>query len=76
MPQFSSVVLSGTNLLFSGKGGPTDGTYQVLSSTNVALPLTNWIALLTNQFDGNGSFIFTNAISPAMPRRFYRLSVP
>jgi len=60
----------------SGRGGPANGTYQVLSSTNVAMPLSNWIALLTNQFDGNGNFSFTNAVSPEVPSRFYRLWLP
>jgi hypothetical protein len=76
VPQFSSLSLSGTNLVIRGTGGPTNGTYRVLSSTNIVLPFTNWIALLTNQFDGSGNFIFTNAISPGVPNRFYRLFVP
>jgi len=38
--------------------------------------LTNWTRILTNQFNASGNFIFTNAISPAVPRRFYVLQVP
>jgi T5SS/PEP-CTERM-associated repeat protein len=76
VPQFSSLSLSGANLVISGTNGPTNGTYRVLASTNVVLPVTNWTALLTNQFDGNGNFVFTNAINPGVPIRFYRLLVP
>jgi autotransporter-associated beta strand protein/T5SS/PEP-CTERM-associated repeat protein len=77
VPLFSALLRSGsTNLVFSGTGGPTNAPYRVLTSTNVALPLTNWVALLTNQFDANGIFTFTNSISPSVSTRFYRLSVP
>jgi hypothetical protein len=31
----------------------------------ITLPLAKWLALLTNQFDANGNFTFTNAITPA-----------
>lgn len=76
LPRFTTLSVAGSNLLISGSGGTANAAYHVLTATNVALPLTNWIALLTNQFDGNGNFIFTNTISPGVPTRFYRLSVP
>src|SRR6185369_11924950 len=59
--QFSSITLSGTNVIFNGSGGPSNATYWVLASTNVALPLANWTRILTNQFNAGGSFTFTNA---------------
>ncbi len=75
-PQIGSIVVSGTNVIISGTGGPSSSNYWVLASTNVALPLTNWTRILTNQFNGTGAFIFTNAIDAALPRRFYLLQVP
>ena len=76
VPKFGNVALSGTNVVISGTGGPANATYWVLASTNVALPLTSWTPLLTNQFNVSGNFIFTNAITPAVPLRFYILQVP
>lgn len=76
IPRFEAVVHSGTNLVISGRAGPTNTSYTVLTSTNVALALTSWTRLLTNQFDNFGEFNFTNGIDPAVPRRFYRLQVP
>jgi T5SS/PEP-CTERM-associated repeat protein len=73
---FTNTSLSGTNLISGGSGGPTNATYWVLTSTNVALPATSWTRLLTNHFDALGNFLFTNGISPAVPQRFYRLQVP
>ena len=74
--KFSSFTLSGTNVIFNGSGGPSSATYWVLASTNVALPLTNWTRILTNQFNASGGFSFTNAMSPAMPQRYFRLFSP
>ena len=71
-----SITLPTSSVIINGSGGPINGTYFVLSSTNIALPLTNWTRLLTNQFDATGNFIFTNAINAAVPRRFYVLQVP
>ena len=69
--QFLSSELSGTDLIVTGTYGVINGAYQVLASTNIALPLTNWTVLVTNHFDENGDFSFTNvAVGPG---RFFML---
>jgi hypothetical protein len=75
-PQFTSLQLFGANLVIRGTGGTSRGTYHIVTSTNITVPLANWIPLLTNQFDASGNFTFTNAITPGVPVRFYRVSVP
>ena len=75
-PHIDSIQLSGTNFVISGSGGQPNTNYVVVTATNLALPLSNWTSLLTNQFDGSGNFVFSNSVSPGMPQRFYRLSVP
>jgi hypothetical protein len=75
-PQFASASVSGTNVVFAGAGGISNGTFTVLTSTNLTLPITNWVPLLTNQFDATGNFLFTNSVNPALPQRFYMLRVP
>lgn len=50
-------------LVMSGTGGTTNGTYYVLTSTNLLAPVSQWTPVSTNQFDGQGQFIFTNPIS-------------
>jgi alpha-tubulin suppressor-like RCC1 family protein len=52
------------------------GTYYVLASSNLLTPLTNWTLIATNQFDGAGSFIFTNPAPTNAPQEFYRLQLP
>ena len=75
-PQFNSVVLSGSGLIFSGTGGLSNGTFTVLSATNLALPLPDWIPVSTNPFDASGNCLGTNPINPALPKEFYRLKLP
>ena len=73
-PHITGFSLSGTNLVFSGTNGWANGTYELLMSTNVALVLTNWMAIATNSFDSNGHFNLTNGINPDEPQQFYILS--
>ena len=74
---FAQVVAAGGgNFILSGVGGTIDGTYYVLATTNLTLPLTNWTAIATDQFDGLGDFIFTNVAQTNAPQMFYILKQP
>jgi len=75
-PVIGGISASGGKLVLSGTGGVTNGTYYVLTSTNIATPVTNWLRLLTNQFDGSGNFSSTNIINPGSPQSFYLLQLP
>jgi len=75
-PIFGSISATANGLVMSGTGGTTNGTFYVLVSTNVALPLNQWTSVATNLFDGSGHFIFTNAINPNSPQAFYLLQLP
>lgn len=76
-PSITHVGLSGGNIVISGtnNAGP-GGTYHLLTSTNVALPLSNWSVLTSGSFDGNGNVNSTNALTPGMSRSFYILQAP
>lgn len=65
--------LSDGNLIFSGTGGTAGGSFYVLTTTNLDIPLTNWVTLSTNSFGANGSFSVTNAVTPGTPQQFYRI---
>jgi hypothetical protein len=75
-PQFGTFNLSGTNLMFNGIGGSPGSNYVVLASTNLTVPLTNWLALTTNTFDGSGQFRYTNHVNPAKPQQFFIFKLP
>jgi autotransporter-associated beta strand protein len=74
-PVINSVSWSGNNFAFSGTGGVAGANFYVLASTNIGTPLSNWTPLLTNQFDGNGNFNFTNGTG-TNAQNFYRLQLP
>jgi autotransporter-associated beta strand protein len=72
-----------TPLAFSGVGplsgssfsltfnGPSGQNYQVLTTTNIALPMTNWTLLTTGTFSGS-PVIYTNT-NATNAQQFYRL---
>ena len=75
-PMFQHVTLSGGNIILSGtNNGAPDGTYHVLTTTNLLLPQTNWTVLAGGSFDTAGRFWFTNAIA-TNTWQFYSLRVP
>ena len=55
-PTISSAMFSGTTLSISGASGIPNGTFVLLSSSNIALPLAQWTKLSTNTFGGLGGF--------------------
>jgi len=75
-PSFAPPTRVGNDLILSGSGGVPGADYHVLTSTNLALPMTDWLRLITNQFDGTGNFLFTNSLDADAPRQFLRLEVP
>jgi len=75
-PVIGNIGVSGGNLVFSGTGGVTNGAYYLLTSANLAAPLTNWTRLATNPFDSSGNFNFTNTMISNSPQRFYLLQLP
>jgi len=75
-PFISGVSASGGNLFISGGGGVTNGTYQLVATTNIVLGLTNWTLVGNGNFDGNGNFSTFVPINPATPQRFFAVRMP
>ncbi|MGH7953787.1 MAG: autotransporter-associated beta strand repeat-containing protein, partial [Limisphaerales bacterium] len=76
-PTIGGVAVSGGNVTFNITGGSVNAgaTFYVLTSTNVATPLSNWMPVTTNQLDSNGNFSFTNTVS-GQPQQFYIIQLP
>ncbi|HEX3719234.1 MAG TPA: hypothetical protein VH595_14855 [Verrucomicrobiae bacterium] len=68
-----SVQKGAGTLVFSGTNGVASTTYYVLTSTNLALPLADWTAIVTNTFDGSGNFSVTVPYSSTNSADFYLL---
>ena len=43
---------------------------------NLAMPVSNWTRILTNQFDSGGGINFTNTMNSNSPSGFYLLQIP
>ena len=72
-PAISNVSLNGGNLVYSGATGFAGDTYYLLTSTNLALPISSWETIATNTFSSTGPFTVTNAVANNPPQSFYRL---
>ncbi len=75
-PQINGPVILNGSFILNGSGGTPGHPYHVLASTNVSLPLAQWASLVTNNFDANGDFAWTNAMNPSVPQQFYLILVP
>jgi rhamnogalacturonan endolyase len=75
-PTITSAGVTGGSFTLSGTGGTPGWIYYVLAATNTALPLAQWTPIATNVFDAAGDFVFTVALTPGVPQRFFRLEVP
>jgi len=79
-PMFGGITAAaGTNgvYILSGAGGTNNGTYSVLTSTNLATPLGLWTPVATsNRFNSLGQFVFTNIAPTDAVQLFYILQTP
>jgi len=67
-------LVGGTNVVISGTNGQVGYTYYLLTTTNLANPVSHWNTVATNVLGaGNYTFIGTNAASKS-GQQFYRLS--
>ncbi len=74
-PVIGLISISGGALGLSGTGGVGNANYVLLGATNIATPASNWMRLLTNQFDTGGNFDFTTNAETSAPENFYRLEL-
>jgi len=75
-PLINFVSLVGSEFRITGTGGTPGGSYYVLASTNVALPLSQWIVVATTTFDSNGNFNLTNTVDQGAAQRYFLLKIP
>ena len=69
-------VTNGTNLIFSVKGGTPGGVWILLTTTNMALPVANWVTNGSGVFDALGNLTLTNSIISSEQQRCYRIITP
>jgi autotransporter-associated beta strand protein len=74
-PRIFNVAVSGTEFVISAINGPPAGNVLVLTSTNIADPLSTWTTLVSTQFDGAGNLIIGDPINTGSAQHFYVLQL-
>jgi T5SS/PEP-CTERM-associated repeat protein len=74
--RFTTIKKVGINVIISGNNGFPGMNYRVLTTTDLATPVSLWDVLFITQFDVNGEFSFTNGIAPGEFQRYFLLRVP
>ncbi len=76
-PGIAGFSLSGSTLSISGTNGTTGISYGILSTTNLALPLSQWTPGVSKAFtDGSGNFSTNVTINVTNQQQFYILRSP
>jgi autotransporter-associated beta strand protein len=75
--KFTGISVNGLALTITATNGAANGTYRLLESTNLLVPVAQWTPVLTNSFDGSGNLnLTTNVVNPARPQMYYLLLMP
>ena len=68
--------VSGGNLILTGTGGIPSGSYEWLTTTNVANPIALWTTNISGLFDGTGTFSNSIPVNALQKSQFFRLQEP
>jgi autotransporter-associated beta strand protein len=73
-PTLSQPVYSGGNLILTGSGGPANGTYDIITTTNLAIPFSAWTTNVSGSFSASGTFSNAIPVSTSVPMQYFRLA--
>jgi len=76
LPRFSAPTFSGGDLILSGIGGTPGGGYTILTTTNVAAPLSAWTTNSQATFNSSGAFSLSIPVVATPPAQFFQIRVP
>ena len=74
-PTIASITVSGGNVSLVASNGTPGGQYVVLTTTNLALPISVWTPVVTNNYDGSGAINppLSIPVNPSATQSFYLL---
>lgn len=75
-PTIVAPIITDGNLILAGTAGTANGSYVILTSTNVAAPLAEWITNSTGTFSDAGAFSNAIPVTPGEPQRYFRIKQP
>ncbi len=74
-PVITGISITPDGVLITGTNGTPNGDYDVLASTDLSTPVSQWPIIATDPFDTNGNFSFLDSIAPDLGQRFYAIHV-
>jgi hypothetical protein len=74
-PHFTNSSLLGSELILSGSGGGSNGSYTALTTSNLVTPMHLWVPVLTDTFSADGRFTFTNQLRATNGQGYFRLQI-
>ncbi len=75
-PTITGVSLTAGSLVISATNGTPSGNYRLLSTTNLAIPETNWTVVATGSFNAGGNITLTNAVNTNITPQFFIIQNP
>jgi len=73
---FTAASANRGTFVFGGSNNVPFATGYLLTSTNLQIPLSQWLFIATNWCDVNGNLMFTNDLDTNANPRFYILKLP
>ena len=74
-PTITGVQMTDQGYEIQGIGGASNGVFEVLASTDLTIPTSNWVSIGSFNFDANGNFDVTNAVPDGTDAEFFALHV-
>ncbi|MCS7337803.1 MAG: immunoglobulin domain-containing protein [Verrucomicrobiae bacterium] len=72
-PVITSVFVTPDGIVIAGTNGQANAPFELISSTDLALPLAQWPEIASENFRADGSFCVTNPLGQADQQRFFAL---
>jgi hypothetical protein len=74
-PTITAVSMTDFGYEIQGIGGASNGLFEVLASTDLTTPASNWVSIGSYNFDANGNFDVTNAVPDGTDAEFFAVHV-
>lgn len=72
-PLITQALQVGGQFILHGTNGTAGSAYEIICTSNLALPAAQWSVVASNTFSGTGTFAVTNSVNPAANQTFYRV---
>lgn len=75
VPVITQALFTPQGIVLRGVNGPLSSAYQVITSTNISQPASNWTTVAAYSFDSNGHFDSTNPVLAGANQQYFRVLV-